>query len=521
MGIGKFHILIVDNESKNKSGWFRIFDSLIHLNYIERGIYEIEDTDNCNFRYTVFSNENKKTIYDVFRALKENYDTYDLIFLDIDLINGGKPDFISYDKKSGIDQIQFSHPHLAGLSLINHLPKDLKPKIFFSGSEMAKEFFGYIRLVEKRFEDVLFKEVDDFNSLPDISEAISKYLTYRQLITCQTLSSQEVNKCIDAIEAMDFQYLFQIPRGIEKGAMWSLKTLFPLQTTKIKNNQYKLENTSNLQGGTELRLLEQIERLKFQMVSILSNYARILKNIRDLNHGSIQDVLQFKSYIEILKLREFKKYGKKSPSDSIISFIPITVFFPSNEDQLTEAFFRNLGERIASTENFPFLKSITGYQTLVQEITYNLLNECGFYPGYLDYILKILFNNSRKRDQEINSIVCNKYEYHLSIEFSFNFNKCKKESIPSRNNLLQAYRNGVNASLDFEFSGSNSEGIQDIIKIVCLRYKGKFQFQIPNYELVIYYDGIELRGEINDFKQKEIKQNHNEIKFTLIIPKLF
>ena len=482
----KFNFIIIDDEfsASAHEGWGRVM-SFLHIRfYLLAGVENINDTGNASLNYSIFSKENKKTFNQAKEHLSLHKNDYDFFFFDIDLANKDNAFFSGEDQKIYLTKkfeklnSEEKSVHLAGLEFINVLSKDKRPKIFFSGSADLQILLQYFNLIKNRLDDVLFADLKLGNEFAvRICRVLDDYILRRQYEVCMKMSSEDSDVALKNLRAGHFDAPC-IPNSTDKSDMWSLRSLFPKQCnmiTRLYKNDFSVEETENLILNIE---------------NIIISYPNLLKTLSSFAHDSeiqLKNKL-LKSTVHFLKEKEFGKDNFKNG----VTFIPLTNFLNIESPSEVTSFKENIS-------NNPWeFKSHASSQVIIEP---HIITECllsyGFYPGYLDYILGIVKNNAQKMNQKVK---IEKYQFRtnsaqkmkqLEIEIVV---KGTDKPITTEN-LERARKKGSFAKNDSCFCGANSEGIEDILKIVCFRYNGSFEFITLNY--TVRFKAIEEKLESN------------------------
>lgn len=275
-----FVILDDENQHTQSGGWKRVFDLfLIPKNYIKKKSTDITLSDNSTFiknaeplevQFFKPENDSYSAVYE--KISNVNFqEKKDIYFIDMNWNNADSIKGTNVEEKN-LEEITFSDitkgktpSVLAGLNLLNILPKNDKPKIVFSGSDKTENIRKVFKLLSNRVltDDILIGEMTGGgtnNYIDEVERKVDTYLQSRQIaiINRQTANKiQELNEIVKEWNGnVDNADKLLIPdNGTETNPenCWSLRTLFPKQVNRIelgmdveKNKEDILECLNNL-----------------------------------------------------------------------------------------------------------------------------------------------------------------------------------------------------------------------------------------------------------------------------------
>ncbi|MEI9808564.1 MAG: hypothetical protein WDO16_12225 [Bacteroidota bacterium] len=510
----KFHFIVIDDESGPINGWQRVTSLLSNMIYLKDMVESPIDNDHNTMNYTIFTKQSgtgtakNTTFIEAIQNLKENHRDYDFFFFDINLANSDEKfmgEAISEFPRKTVDKLNHGEKSafIAGLEFINVLQKDDRPKIFFSGSTEARSFLRFIWYVQNRFDDVTFEDFDKGNEFIDkVMNKLNTYILQKQLQICVNLNQSQISDITSLLHKKEFDTPC-IPCIDDKSQQWSLRTLFPRQCNLIEN--YEQCEAVNEKEREEYE--KTVDDLTNEIKNITINFPTLFQDI--CNNGShIKDhkdasgktkdeqVAHFSSILRSLKDKEFKKDGFKKG----VSFTPIENLILS----IDEGMIKSLRNDIQN-HGWPYIQSYLGHDS---EPFRKWMSQYGLYPGYVDYILGILDNNIRSRGQVVLQAKVTSVDGHFELSVT------SESSRPVETIHLNGFqKKGIGTPNDNFFYGECSEGIQDIIKIICFRYRGKYQvisglatisFEVKDNCLMAEYSSGDLSFTDRQIEQKVI-----------------
>lgn len=530
----KFKALIIDNDIGSPGeGWYRIIEFFKNHGYLsEKKDYTINAPIDSTIDYAVFSSENKKTLKDAFEHLERSQAKYDLFFFDIDLANGGKKSFIGdleedyligENNSSNLLKDEKS-AHLAGLEFINILKQDDRPKIFFSGSDEADAFFKYIEYVKNRFEDVRFTDISKKTSRDIFEEFINNYLQKIQIQVCSQLTYSQQEEILNSLSESNYDVPINVEGFVDDN--WTLRTLFPFHINNIERSEENIINNLEFIESVELDYNQNLkEKLTQELKSILSGYPRSFKHLRNVNHIKDENEKKIaicKTHIQFLNKKEYVKKSKLYTGKSLVKFNPISTFLPLEKITLKDEefirFIKEIPDKICNIKSFPNI-SILDIETKnsIRDNLDILISNCGLYPGHLDYIIGILSNNAEKYNQKLKSlkIMNPEHEDNLDDDYKLTFTYVGITRI-TKDHFSKALINILNTKNDLLL---DSEGLQDIFKIIAFSYKGKIKIQNSKIGYNIFYlNKNKIMNE--ELLNKSDLENNSlfDISFTISFP---
>lgn len=256
-----FVILDDENQHTQSGGWKRVFDLfLIPKNYVKKKSTDITLSDNSTFiknaeplevQFFKPENDSYSAVYEKISNVKFQ-EKKDIYFIDMNWNNADSIKGTNVEEKN-LEEITFSDitkgkipSVLAGLNLLNILPKNDKPKIVFSGSDKTENIRKVFKLLSNRVltDDILIGEMTGGgtnNYIDEVERKVDTYLQSRQIaiINRQTAGKiQELNKIVKAWNgSIDYAEEPLIPdNGTDTNPeiCWSLRTLFPKQVNRIE-----------------------------------------------------------------------------------------------------------------------------------------------------------------------------------------------------------------------------------------------------------------------------------------------
>ncbi len=259
----KYSFVILDDENQQTAsgGWKRVFDLfLIPKNYVKKGSTDITLSDSSTFienaeplevQFFKPENDSYSAIYE--KISKEDFQAKkDIYFIDMNWNNTESIKSTNVEEKN-LEDISFDDitkgkipSVLAGLNLLNILPKNDKPKIVFSGSDKTENIRKVFKLLSNRVltDDILIGEMTGGgvdNYIDKVEQKVDAYLQARQIaiINRQTANKiQELNEIIKAwngsIDKADEPLIPDNGTDTNPENCWSLRTLFPKQVNRIE-----------------------------------------------------------------------------------------------------------------------------------------------------------------------------------------------------------------------------------------------------------------------------------------------
>lgn len=523
----KFSFLMVDDEGDKSSttGWYRVVKFLNSAKYLKCNNFypnnwgnEEYFVNNNTMRYAIFSSENNKTFEHAKDDIKETFNSFDMLFMDLKF-DKNKP-FVNNSnctiKNLVVEDIDISDikegqipDYLAGMDLINLLPQDsMKPKFIFSGADETKSFIGYTKLLSNRFTDIFFARYHEgMEGLEILIPYIDSYLKKRQTETCQRQSVDTIKKlkeiikscCRDNCESCDIELIPDNP-NIDDSEKWSLRTLFPKQINSIEENI-------------------EVEKNKQYILDVLEADWRKLMSIGILNHpndpkGCHWDIEKAK---QLVKCLDFQKEDKVNHYKQIIDIPKFDDNIQCLRDYIINDYkiaYHNSHSNISKQpEHLQNVKEYFNSLTLCENANKGnnwwytkLVSMCqnyGVYPLDIAYISHIAYQNSEyNRNKPCFSPIIEDKDYIL---FIWNYPESANQDIFKENSKLYGK---LKQSNDEPESLSDS-GFSDISKIVCWRYRGMVELRSGCF-------GIRaIRDLTNDYIANEINNNNKIIKTEL------
>jgi hypothetical protein len=260
----KFSLVILDDENQHtkSGGWKRVFDLfLIPKNYLMKGSSDITLSDSSTFientkplevQFFKPENDNYSAIYD--RISKKDFqEKKDIYFIDMNWENEDSVRGTNILVNKLLEDVDLEEitdgklpSELAGLNLLNILPKNDKPKIVFSASNRTKNIRKVFQLLSNRVltDDILIGEMTgggSNNYIDEVEQKVDTYIQSRQIaiITRQTADKiQVLSKIVEnwngKVENADEPVIPDNGSDTNPENCWSLRTLFPKQVNRIE-----------------------------------------------------------------------------------------------------------------------------------------------------------------------------------------------------------------------------------------------------------------------------------------------
>jgi len=496
----KFSFLTVDDEGLHSStgGWRRVTAFLVDNNYLRPNSYEANSWDQQEFieshemRYSVYSSENGFTFSDAIECINNDFNCHDFLFMDLKFDKTGP--FIEYseeeiegkvigDKRIGEVKIDKGEiPAItAGMYLINLLPYNPgKPKFVFSAATETKDFIKYTELLSSRFlGNDLFFAADyshGIEGLKKLCEPLDSYLRKRQVGVCQIQSNKLLVELQKIVKHWNNGNCVQCDEGLipdnpadQNGDKWSLRTLFPKQVNSIEASIDVDKNTGHI-----LEVLEADWRMLMKSYNTSNG---ILSHPKSLNSDD-----DFKKCLNTAEILDFQVEGKAK------SYKPLTGMpdFDKNNKTITEGLRDNIIKNECNKDDYKISylpaensNSVRDYFTSLNLCDETIANnwagklkgfciDYGIYPIDIAYISRIAHHNSRHANNEQ---PCFKFENGEGTEkISFIWDYGTNVDNQKEDEVLQKC-----AVVNDDIQKLKDEGLSDICKIICWRYRGEFE----------------------------------------------
>lgn len=548
-----FVILDDENQHTQSGGWKRVFDLfLIHKNYVRKESQEIKLSDNSTFienseplevQFFKPENDNYSAIYE--RISKEDFQAKkDIYFIDMNWNNADSIKDTNVEEKN-LEDISFSQitsgkipSVLAGLNLLNILPKDNKPKIVFSGSDKTENIRKVFKLLSNRVitDDILIGEMTGGgtnNYIDEVERKVDAYLQSRQIaiINRQTADKiQELNNIVKAwngnIERADEPLIPDNGTDANPENCWSLRTLFPKQVNRIelgmnveenKKVIYEVLNELNFRkiykwlvgdhGGIEGKDMTTLIK-EDEGKQIILNRKKALRNLESEPYLKVSDKSKqyYKLFHEIIEKDSLEELAKKVCGNGQ----DIREAIGANFNGKTNTNIEYTLCKIQSTVNF-------SHKGLIKTLAINF----GVYIGDIYFLYHCIKGNNKHNFSE--GKIPENYFPKLNI-----YVQCDADSNPQmlvisvivesdndyyttieNNNPISQQKTKIDARLNANLSDIElkEQAIEDYACLFSNRYKAKIELQFGKKRLTV----IPERGTaINDEEA-----NKTEYVFTI------
>lgn len=503
----KFKILILDDETFNNTskGWFRVIDYVLgNRKYLKEPSEVSLEQNSTKLRNSepldIFFYQPIKYSYDaIIEKLSENdcavQSKCDIFFVDIDWKNSFSKNFSDDPSLQEINEGKIP-VHLAGLNILNVLVKNDKPKIVFSGSDKTESARKLFKLLDKRVltDDILIGELTGAGENSYVNEVEAKIDTYLQsrqiaIINCQP--QKLIKQLSDIVKEWNSGNVAQADEPLipddgkdceNKESCWSLRTLFPKQVNRIELGIDVEENKDYI-----LNVLNNFNFPAIIYWLLFDHGKNENKTIDNLTEKEIEDRLN------VLNQIDFPIISNKATAYQKLSEIEGVSGFPEILNTCRMNALTKLRETIATkfcpsftfkmTKNNGAMTGTSTYSTLTSEEV-KCFAEYGVYVGDVVFIQKIA--DANKHHCSASSITTNIVieSGEMTIEYVF----CNTNGVGNINGLVDKINAYFNSERYFGTFQLQQEGIEDLLEIMCKRYKAEGKIQIGNQSVTLKRD---------------------------------
>lgn len=409
----------------------------------------------------------------------------------------------------------------AGMYLIDLLPYNPgKPKFVFSAATETKDFIKYTELLSSRFlGNDLFFAADyskGIEGLKKLCKPLDSYLRKRQVEICQKQQIEILVELKGIVKNMksgekcsrcdcDKELIPDNPTDTN-GEKWTLRTLFPKQINSIEANIDVEENKKHI-----------LEVLKADWRKLMKNWKNgngILTHPKPMkkdvfeNCMNIAEILDFEVEDKAIKYKQLKRLPDFDKSDKVKtnSLRDKIIINEHCEDEYKISYLPT--ENLNSVKNyFESTSLVLCNEEIVNNWNLELKGFCenyGIYPIDIVYISHIAHLNSSRAN---NKQPCFGFDTKKPEKISFIWDYNTNVVNPNEDKVLQKCREA-----NEDIQTLKDEGLSDICKIVCWRYRGEFELCLGNIRYLILRD---LQN--NDYYVNEYNAKHEEIDVTSVI----
>ncbi|KAA3625869.1 MAG: hypothetical protein DWQ02_20910 [Bacteroidetes bacterium] len=394
--------------------------------------------------------------------------------------------------------------YIAGLELLKALGKTDHLKALFSGAHenLLLRYLIIKYLAPFMVDNLLVGNISDDSYWDEIDQGLRSRLLKEQNRVINQLSDKEILELENRVKSQKDFDLFDI-RHYEKidgeDYFWSLQTLFPRETMKIESAP-----TPNLEKQAKDELLHLLSNFP-KLLSFITGYVAHPNNEKEkIRQG------EFLHKVKLLLFKEFKKVGLEKNSIDFDSIKPFLDYLMRPENKSAPVKFRD--HLLDYNWYFLIVWPGEGFRDKIRM----WMNQAGFYPGHLDYIFKIAINNAEIRNQIVEEIKVrsagDKFVFCIKSKDKAN------AAIPIGIEALKTKIDKI--KLNLEFKAPFSEGLEDIIKIVCYLYRGEFIFKSKDKQIIckFYPETGKICSKVSPKETKDLDETR--VAYEFHIPKI-